>query len=77
MRESGLKKVLAIVLIVVAVATIVTAWARSPWGQGVREHFSRVAEDLAEEWADSPPTASEVLQFRVARLIVALIDFMD
>jgi len=72
-----MKAVAVALIIIVATSIALPLIAKSPWGQGVREHYQRVVEDLTETWADRPPRFEELILFRAARLIVAIIDLLD
>ena len=72
-----MKAVAVALIIIVATAVVLIAWARSPWGQGVREHYDRVSSDIVEAWADRPPRFEELIEYRLAKIIMAFIDFMD
>jgi len=71
-------KILAIVVLATVLAAVTLPLiARTSVVQGYREHLTRIEEDLAEEWAERSPRLEELIFLRVARLIVAVIDFLD
>ena len=71
-------KILAIVVLATVLAAVTLPLiARTAVAQNLREDCTRIMEDLVEKWADCTPRLEEIVLYRLAKVVVALIDFLD